>query len=346
MKRTIAVLLAILLSLSAAAGCGRKNSPKNETRTGTLTNVFRGREYPLPEGWNLSEAVPPVYDPETDTVRCLASLRMETENEDGTISFRLKQCIFLLAPDGPDETEEVPESFLCGPFADDGFWCLAEDYADRTRHVVLKHNDETAADLTDSLEGGGMYVRQLRVDDGGFLVLTEGAITAYTGEGTFRFAVNGLGSFVSLLRDGSGAYWAEGYYREGHGIVSVDLETRSVGAVLLLPQDVTGICEGADGSLYGMARDGICRLTIPESGEIGAQIRADFLNSSIDGPNAALLAAPDGDTFLLREYHKARESEYTAVPGLYRRAEDIDLSTITVLTRYDSRQRISRLSHR
>ena len=331
MKRTIAVLLAVLLSLSAAAGCGRKNSPKNEIRTGTLTNVFRGREYPLPEGWNLSEAVPPVYDPETDTVRCLASLRMETENEDGTISFRLKQCIFLLAPDGPDETEEVPESFLCGTFADDGFWCLAEDYADRTRHVVLIHGGGTVADLTDSLDGGGLYVRQLRADDGGFIVLTEGAVTAYTGEGTFRFAVNGLGSFVSLLRDGSGAYWAEGYYREGHGIVSVDLEARSVGPVLLLPQDVTGICEGMDGSLYGTARDGICRLTIPESGEIEAQIRADFLNSSIDGPNAALLAAPDGDTFLLREYHKARENEYASVPVLYRRAEDIDLSTITVL---------------
>jgi ABC-type glycerol-3-phosphate transport system substrate-binding protein len=293
-----------------------------------LTNVFRGTEYPLPDGWSLSDAVPPVYDPAADTVRCLAFLRTETENGDGTISFSFKQRIFLLTPNGPAETEEVPESFLCGTFADDGFWCLAEDYADKTRHVLLKHAGETVADLTDSLDNVGRYVRQLRADDGGFLVLTEGAVTAYTGEGAFRFAVNGLGTFLSLVRDGNGIYWAQGHYREGHGIVPVDLEARSVGNVLLLPQDVTGICTGADGFLYGMARDGICRLMVPESGEIGGEIMADFLNSSIDGPNAALLAAADRDTFLLRVSGGVGTA---SKPVLYRRAPDIDLAQITTL---------------
>ncbi|MBR4896048.1 MAG: hypothetical protein IKZ41_06445, partial [Clostridia bacterium] len=66
----------------------------------------------------------------------------------------------------------------------------------------------------------------------------------------------------------------------------------------------------------------------PESGEIGGEIMADFLNSSIDGPNAALLAAADGDTFLLRVSEDVGTASW---PVLYRRAPDIDLAQITTL---------------
>lgn len=326
MKRFAALLTALALLLPAA-GCRGDRADRNEPPPGVLTNVFEGTEYPLPEGWSLSESVPPAYDPDTETVRCLAVRRTETEAGDGTVSVRLDRAVFLLTPDGPAGQTDAPASLLCGTFADDGLWFLAEDYADRTRHVVLKRGGKTAADLTDSLDGGGANVRQLRADDGGFLVLTGGAVTAYTGEGEFRFAVNGLGSFVSLLRDGNGTYWAEGHYREGHGIAPVDLEARSVGKVLLLPQGMTELCEGADGSLYGMAPEGIRRLHVPENGEIAGELCVNFLNSSVDGPNAALLAARDGDMFLLREIRE----DGAAVPVLYRRAPDVDLASVTTL---------------
>ncbi len=329
MKRLLILLTALSLLLPAA-GCRKEAVDQNPPRTGVLTNVFRGTEYPLPQGWRLTETVPPVFDPEAGTVRCLASRRTETENEDGTITSDLALRFFLLSPDGVLEEEDAPTNPLCGTFVSDGFWCLAEDYETRSRRVLLKHGGETIADVTDSLDNGGRYVRELREDGEGFLILTEGAVAAFTKTGTLRFTVSGLGQFVSLLRDGDGALWAEGYFREGHGIVSVDPETCSTGAVLLLPSDVTGVSAGADGNLYAAARDGIVRLTLPEDGEAAGELVLSYLNSSIDGPNAALLAAADGDTFLLREYRKGEVTD-EAVPVLCRRAEDIDLSTVTTL---------------
>ena len=323
-KTIISLLIVAILFLSLCAVCCKNG----EDSTEFLTNVFRGEEFVLQEGWSLSTIVTPSYDPETNTVRCFANHPVERVMADGTVFYPLEYARFSLTLDEVVE-QEVAESVLCGCYADDGFWALAEDYPDRTRHILLTHEGQAAADLTASLGNGAGNVRSIRRDGDRFLILTEETVFCFETDGTLRFTVNGTGELVSLLRDGNGTLWAEGFYREGRGIAVVNLEDRSFGVVRLLPSDVTELCEGADGCLYAHMQDGIYLLKLTGNGKISTEKKVDFLASSIDGPNAVLLAAVDGDTFLLRE---TRENEtHDAVPVLYRRSTDIDLAEITTL---------------
>ncbi|MBO6053255.1 MAG: extracellular solute-binding protein, partial [Clostridia bacterium] len=348
-KRLAAAALAVFTVVSAVVGCGKKSGEEENAaipRTEILTGVYRGEVRPLPEGYDTDSRAPVVYDPETDTLTCLANGYFEDENGD----YRLKTCLFRLGKDGT--AEETPVDLGEGTagsayvqtcvLTEDCACFLAESWdgesGETTIFLVRQKDGET--ERVDDLArffssagdpGGWFYVKSLCMDGEGNLYLAcDQEIAVLNPDLTLKTTIFPSDWIDSMTAAPDGTVWISGWFGDGgeRGIAPIDPAASSVGKALALPRDGT-FFYGPDFDLYLRTDTAICGLT--RSGDsYESETLLDFVNSNISPDDAELLSVVDRDTFVMLERGGA-DQDYRQSLVVYRHAEDVDLSKITVI---------------
>ncbi|MBQ3638367.1 MAG: hypothetical protein II953_08395, partial [Clostridia bacterium] len=277
LKRLSAALLALVTAASALAGCGKGNKKEEGEavpRTEILTGVYRADLYPLPEGYETDSRSAVAYDPESDTVTCVANGYFPGEEEE---DFRLETCLFTLGKDGVKE--QTPITFggdentyvqRC-VFDGDTAYFLAESYdmekgesnlfLVRQKDGESERIDDLARFFPDGSEDGWFYVSHFCLDGAGNLYLASEQQIAVLKPDLTPLTVISAGEWIDTMASApDGTVWISGWFGEGRGMAPLDLSASSVGKPESLP-DNGNFFYGPGFDLYLKTDAGICGLT-------------------------------------------------------------------------------------
>ena len=342
-RRCAAAVSAALILLSGLTGCERKEKePDTEpvARTEILTGVYRGTVYPLPEGYSADASVGASYDPDTDTVTCFAAGYFEDEE---TGDYTAKNRIFRLGQEGV--REEIPlelgeGAYVQGGFADgDGLVLLAqtwdEDSGENGYSLIrwTEEGTETAEDLArffPSAEGGDWFsINCIAADGAGMIYLSsEQEIALLNPDMTPAGTVTSPAWIHGMAAGADGIVYISGWFEDESGIAPVDPAKKSVGKPVTLP-DSDQFFFGPGYDLYLKTNTGIQGVTFAGDGSCESEAVLDYVNSNLNPDETQLMQIVDRDTFLMSE--RIDEETWNCSPAVYRHAEDVDLSDITVI---------------
>ena len=347
-KRLIAAGMAVLM-LAGLVGCGKKKETAGEPavqRTEILTGVYRGTVYPLPEGFSAEASSAASYDPETDTVTCFASGYFEDEE---TGEFTARNSIFRLGQDGV--REEIPlelgtNAYIQDGFADgDGLVLLAQTWDEdsgKSGYSLIRwrpegpegsEETETVGDLArffPSAAGADWFnIGHIAADGDGRIYLSSDQEIALLNPDMTPAGTVSCSTWINGMAAGAdGIVYVSGWFDTGEGIAPVDPATKNVGKPVMLP-GAAEFCFGPGYDLYLKSETGIFGVTFAEDGGSESEVVLDYINSNLNPDETRLMRVIDRDTFLMTE--RADEENWTSSPALYRHAEDVDLSEITVI---------------
>ncbi len=355
-RRLSALLLCVLLPLSALSGCrrtegdGQKPSPVGQDASsavsaGVLTHVFRPQTFELPEDCSLNTQVTPRYDPDTGVLTCLVS--RITVREDGDENQQASGPVTLIVETGPEgvvsETELVlqeEEYMSCGLFTDGGLLCLTvtfdpEQGKERFRLQSRSYSGEILAERADAdtlFEEAGargwFHIDRMAVDGAGNVCLSsEREAVVLTPELEKAFSVTVQDWIGNMAADGEGQVWITGFFGGAQGMAPIDPASRSLGDPVELPNGVNELFFGPGHSVYYRGEDGLYFADMGEDGRLGKEeLFFNFLNSDLSRDTASVLAVYGPEAVLLSD-----RGGGSYAPALYRKAADVDLSAVTVL---------------
>ena len=345
LKRLSAALLALVTAASALAGCGKGNKKEEGEavpRTEILTGVYRADLYPLPEGYETDSRSAVAYDPASDTVTCVANGYFPGEEEE---DFRLETCLLTLGKDGVKE--QTPITFgedentyvqRC-VFDGDTAYFLAESYdmekgesnlfLVRQKDGESERIDDLARFFPNGSEDGWFYVSHFCLDGAGNLYLASEQQIAVLKPDLTELTAISTGNWIDTMASApDGTVWISGWFGESRGMAPLDLSASSVGKSVSLP-DNGNFFYGPGFDLYLKTDAGICGLTRTDEG-YESETLLDFVNSNVSPDDAELVSVVDRDTFVMLERDYGSE-DYSQSVAVYRHAEDVDLSKLTVI---------------
>lgn len=340
-QRIASAGLAGILFVSALFGCGKREKEQvGETvpKTEILTGVYRGTVYPLPEGYSVSSMVRADYDPDTDTVTCYASGYFE-END----SYEMKNGLFRIGQDGVAESDSLdfgPNVYVENGFdAGDGFYFLASSWDEETGKSAysLIRRTEDGVDKVDNLAqffpsavgSDWFHVGYAAADGEGRIYLSSEQEIAVLNPDMTLFANITVPTWIDHMAAGAdGIVYISGWFENGEGIAPLDPVSRNAGKPMLLP-DTSEFAFGPGFDVYLKTNAAILGVNFTEDGKYESEVVMDFVNSNISPDETELMRVIDRDTFLMSE--RTDEEDWNTSPVVYRHAEDIDLSTVTVI---------------
>ena len=316
---TVTVLLLLL------EGCGKKMSNvfEKEPLTGMLTGVYHGEDFVLPEEWTVYASIPPIY--ENGVIRLVGMKQTEQEAEDGTITEEIEYKVFTIA-DG-QITDTVPlavpgdktlekGAFSCGG---DRLVYLVSERANHGEMTLISHDLLTGEekslvhvqDFLPSLAAGPYaYVSALTVDaEGRIAIASENEISVFDVDLLFQYSVSTPQHFDSLVALSDGRFWIS----MNQSIVPV--EESGLGGKVSLPNAWGRVTAGNGYDFFASTPTGVYGANFT-NGQIEYDLLMDYMNSDCAG--LLFLGAADPDTLIFSD-------------GIYRHAEDIDLSSIRTL---------------
>lgn len=342
-NRCAAAVSAALVLISGLTGCGKTDgNGETETvpKTEILTGVYRGTVYPLPEGYSAEPSVGASYDPDTDTVTCFAAGYFEDEE---TGEYTARNRIFRLGQDGVREEIDLElgdGAYIQSGFADgDGLVLLAQTWDEdsgKSGYSLIRWTEEgteTTEDLArffPSAEGGDWFsLNHIAADGSGMIYLSsEQEIALLNPDMTPAGTVTSPAWINGMETGADGTVYISGLFDDGSGIAPVDPAAKSVGKPVTLPRsDEFRFGPGYD--LYLLTDTGIQGVTFSEDGSCGSEAVLDYVNSNLNPDETRLMRVIDRDTFLMAE--RVDGESWDSSPALYRHAEDVDLSDITVI---------------
>ena len=352
-RRFFALLLSLLLLLPGLTGCrkgtedgGAGNGESVSQGTGeaaVLTHVFRPTFFQIPEDYSFSSSVIPRYDAETGALTFIAQWVNSWEDENGVWQNESKMKIVSSTPDEILSEEELSfgaggNEFLSnGVFSEDGLFLVSTAFdpetGDETSKLLFKaYGAESdpieSGDLRSLFESVGVrswfHLDRIAADgDGNVYLSSEQEIVVLTPGLEKLFSVTAPQWINSMAADGEGTVWVTGYFGNGQGMCAIDRETRSLGDPRDLPQGVNELFFGPGHDFYYRDDSGLWAGDYDESGKASGELIFDFLNSDVSRDSVSVLAVYGPEAALL--------DSRNGVPALYRKSEDIDLSSVTVL---------------
>ncbi|MBR4895522.1 MAG: hypothetical protein IKZ41_03770 [Clostridia bacterium] len=327
-KKTLLSLLLVFSLLFSLCACGKGKKKagdilSKEPLTGMLTGVYRAEEFVLPEEWTVRASIPPIC--ENGVTRLVGMKQTEREDEDGTITEEIEYTVFTLA-DG-QITDAVPlavpgdqtlerGAFSCGG---DRLVFLVSERANHGEMTLLSRDLPTgeekslehAQDFLPSLAAGPYaYVSALTVDaEGRIAIASENEIAVFDADLLFQYSLTTPQHFDSLVALSDGRFWIS----MNQSIVPV--EENGLGGKVSLPNAWGRIAAGSGYDFYASTSTGVYGANFAD-GQVEYDLLMDYLNSDCAG--LLFLGAADPDTLIFSD-------------GLYRHAEDIDLSSIRTL---------------
>ena len=357
-KRLFCALFSLTLCLSTfflsalSAGCrkagGDPAKAADEAGEGEiLTHVFAPTAFPLPDGFSIRADFTPRYDPETGALTCLATKTDSREDENGVWQIERQTELITATEDEVLSREEFVigegENLYRGLFTKDGMIWLTTAFDEKTEteryalHVKSGDGERQCPDvqtLFDSAASGfrpWFMVDFLAADGDGCLYLAaDQQIAALTPELEPLFTLDVPGHINTMAADGDGKVFAAGYFgNDGRlSLCPIEKDRRAFGEPipLSLPNGANEILFAPGHAFYFRADEGVYAADFDESGACRTELIFDFLNSDVSRESASVLAVDGPETVLVAE-----RGVGGAVPSLYRKTDDIDLSAVTVL---------------
>ncbi len=336
-KKTICFLLAAALLLSGCSKSGRSTvtgstaeSPRGEEiveKTDVLTNIYRGSDYPLPDGYSVHSMMTNVWtDPETGEVTCVVGdgnggTRLLTVGDKGVIG---------------DEDLGIPEDreFYRAAIRDNFCFYVTYEAVFETegsnRFYLNRYNRNTGK--TKSSDSLGTLFGQSGLD--GFTdiaVDTENRVWLLGGREIWVLSselapVNTLNAMYvnRLAASPDGTVW--GLTTAGAQV----FEAESIKSIreLTFPESPSAVVFPKDGEydfLYA-SDNGVFGASVGEEGQVSDTLLMSYQNSNVTAGNLLLVSCADPASLVFLETVGS-----VRAPSLYRASDDVNLNEVTVL---------------
>ncbi len=242
-RRLVALLVPILLLLTFPA-CTKDISTENPSETGEtiLTNVYKGKRIPVPDGYTVCASVQPYYDDTAESLTLLCSRETDVD--------RYENLLLTITPDGT-VTNERPLKIDGAPAVGRGVLTVDKLYFLRTVYDLAR-NTQTSHVAIFSLTDGTLTVSD---DVTGLFSIGSPSISS-------NFSV------TDLLLDGTGNLFLVGeIIGEGETVVlNASLEKQCT-----LPAPLYGTRCSPDGTVYFLTDEGVCPVD-PTARSVGDPI--------------------------------------------------------------------------
>lgn len=324
---------------------------KGENPPDVLTHVFRPESFAIPENYSFNGQILPRYDEEAGTLTYLAACWKSWEDENGMWqSETVSEIVTANTETVLHETElpvEKDETLSCGLFTKDGLlgtvsrfdfekgqesfrllsWKIGPDGAEvRAEIGDMGTLFETSKTL------GWFRVERMAEDADGYLYLaSRQEVVVLTPELEKFFSVMTPDYIDGMAVSGDGRVWVMGSLGNGQVLCPVDRENLSFGDPLplsALPEGANELFFGPGHDFYYRSGNGLYAADFDESGTKGLsdELILDFMNSDLSQDSASILAVYGPEAVLMSD-----RGENAAVPSIYQKAPDVDLSAVTVL---------------
>ncbi len=363
-KRFIALTLTVVTTvIGVFAGCTRPIEDPNaappvatingkgENPPDVLTHVFRPESFAIPENYSFNGQILPRYDEEAGTLTYLAACWKSWEDENGMWqSETVSEIVTANTETVLHETQlplEKDETLSCGLFTKDGLlgtvsrfdfekgqesfrllsWKIGPDGAE-----VRAEIGDMGTLFESSKTLGWFRVERMAEDADGYLYLaSRQEVVVLTPELEIFFSVMTPDYIDSMAVSGDGRVWVMGSLGNGRVLCPVDRENLSFGDPLplsALPEGANELFFGPGHDFYYRSGNGLYAADFAESGAKGVsdELILDYMNSDLSRDSASILAVYGPEAVLMSE-----RGENAAVPSIYRKAPDVDLSAVTVL---------------
>ncbi len=324
---------------------------KTENPPDVLTHVFRPESFAIPENYSLNSQILPRYDEEAGTLTYLAACWKSWEDENGMWqSETVSEIVTANTATVLHETQlplDKDETLTCGLFTKDGLlgtvsrfdfekgqesfrllsWKIGSDGAE-----VQAEIGDMGTLFESSKTLGWFRVERMAEDADGYLYLASGQeVVVLTPELEKFFSVMTPDYIDSMAVSGDGRIWVMGSLGNGRVLCPVDREILSFGDPLplsALPEGANELFFGPGHDFYYRSGNGLYAADFDESGTKGVsdELILDFMNSDLSRDSASILAVYGPEAVLMSD-----RGENAAVPSIYRKAPDVDLSAVTVL---------------
>lgn len=359
-KRFICAILAALMLASSFASCSKDDNP-DQTKDGVestadgeevekitkLTGIYRGESFEMPEGYEMFSEIPPLYDNDSGEFKMLLSKGEEILNEKGEYigyrySYRLNVYDRDLNEISSEElvlsNEEDSMNFYLGSGAltKDNLFYLDNEYNESGQKWYLcKYNfADKSIVKSDELSGlfansGGdryFYIERLCATPNGDIYLgASNEILVLNSDFIKQFNIPVNNWINSMSASPEGKVYISSYFDEGQGIAAVDTDKKALGDIKTLNDNVQGIAFGEGYDVYTVGQSGVYGVNLTDG---SSELLMNFQSSDIDRDYFEILTVIDKDTILASE----RNTEtWDAIPSLYKKSDDIDLSQIKVI---------------
>ena len=322
--------------------------PENAADTGILTNLYRETVCALPDGWWMCADFIPGYDTESGTFTVYAEHSEETDNADGTFSYRYTGGFFTFDRNGTvtaQKTFDLPANTQVthGLFTEDAIYCItSEKITEQERKRYLHRYDRTTEETITSqelsvyLDTGMNYPHALCTDaDGDIFLASQEKIVIFRPDLTVITSVNLRDYLRSMVPDRDGnilvctrqnGSWCAAKIDKTRGSLENAVELSSTAPDLLGTQP-----DDSAYAFYYLTDTFVWGMTYSEEGSPTAEPVMDLVNSGIGSTDTAAGAGDviqpvcvlDRDTLLFVS---------SGVPLLFRHTEDINLDTIRTIT--------------
>ncbi len=318
-QRILLCLLCVLFLFS----CGKDTEETAEPEV--LTNIFRGTEIPLPDGYALTSAALPHRNSVTDEVTVLC------QAEDHL-------ALVTVSPDGAAGEPEVldidPQTVSRAVVTEETLYYLELHFDSETaERSYYLHNfrladgtETVSGDLSehfmpyDSLRIGGMAVTA----DGLVCLSAEMEMIALNPLFGKVFTIVSSDFIRSLTASPDGQVYAYGYFGSDYCFVPINPDVMTYGQRLNLPKSADDLCFGNGFDLFWSGDSGVYGWNKVEN---KSTLLLDYNSSSLLSGSLDLLYVYDSDRILAAEPDE--NFNYTLM--LYERAPDVDLSAIPTL---------------
>ena len=346
-RRILSGALAVLLLALPLAACKKNTAAEEEPEEPKiLTNVFRGNPRVLPEPYSILEDAPVSWDAATGQITCAASAYIESEPDaDGYIDYGMQYASITLDENGVVAQQPIEfsgDGYISKVFAgEDATFFLWENYDmdSGSESWYLTRLDAQTGEKIDSPElstffgdgvRGWFYISSIAQDKEGDLYLNvDQEIAVLNRDFVWQFSVSTPGWVNSMAASSDGTVWVVGYFGDDMGIAPIDKTAKALGKTSDLPSGVNEIYFGAGHDFYYTDDTGIWAADLGEDGKYQTVPVMNYLNSNVSRDDMTLLAVIDEETILFAE--RTDEENWTRSPSVWRHAEDVDLSAVTVI---------------
>ena len=354
MKKTISAIVLICMILTALSGCRKQGTESLNGAEltvggrGTLTGIYEPTPLALPEGFELADTAQIGTDPEAGEILVLAQKGEEITEEDGNIRWKAELCLAVYDGAGKTVREvKLEDADSGGPrvaaVSRERVWAFCD--LSQSGSGRLLEWDASTGRLLSETETSGIHgwagqtsPRKLITDAKGNLWLSDPAkVVVISPERVWinQFKLNAL----DLAAFPDGTVWAVSNLASGRGIARLDPETgRYEDAVSLWSSAVNAAGGGSDDGyrFYYNGENGICGVKTDGAGKPVSEELMSFVNSSVNY-NASftpsedtiqLSAALSDEAFVMTEWSRGPDGRFRYLPVLYRKGEDLELSTV------------------
>ena len=349
-KKAIAYATAVLLCFTGCSAA--KYTDESETtaveeeyvRPTKLTERFTCTPIESPNGFTPAVDSYPYYDKDSGEITVLFNKSEPSDSDDGKYNISYKLCRY----DSDNNLIFVRDLDLCGDdsmyaansviLADHIVYLCAESKGDGRLSYCLKScgldgEDGKTSATVDGLfdtysDYGGFYISYMCVsNDGSIFLGTDTEVLALSYDFIKKFSVTTYNYITAMSLSNTGEVYIASFFENGSGIAKVDEETKALSDPIYPGDKVRQIFFSDGYDLYLTQDDGFYGCTVTENG-CEVEMLMNYTSSDSTADSFTIVSVIDKDTVFGYEYGS---DSYIPTCGIYKKAQDVDLSTITVL---------------